>query len=108
GPAGSTLATATYVPPPPQEILECLAQWERFVNTRGQIPELIQCAIMHEHFEAIHPFLDGNGRIGRLLITLFLIERGRLSKPLLYLPSYMKENKRDYYALLQRTRTDGN
>jgi len=88
-------------------MLECLAQWERFVNTRDQMPELIQCAIMHENFEAIHPFLDGNGRIGRLLITLFLIERGRLSKPLLYLSSYIEDHKRDYYDLLQRIRTEG-
>ena len=107
GPPGSSLATATYVPPPPDEMLECLAQWERLVNTRAEMLELIQCAIMHEHFEAIHPFLDGNGRIGRLLITLFLIERGRLSKPLLYLSSYIEAHKRDYYDLLQRIRTEG-
>ncbi len=107
GPAGSTLADATYVPPPPQEMLECLAQWERFVHDRDTMPELIQCAIMHEHFEAIHPFLDGNGRIGRLLITLFLMERNRLSKPLLYLSSYIESHRRDYYDLLQRIRTDG-
>jgi Fic family protein len=71
------------------------------------MPELIQCALVHEHFEAIHPFLDGNGRIGRLLITLFLIERERLSKPLLYLSSYIEETKDDYYGLLQRIRTHG-
>jgi Fic family protein len=100
--------TATYVPPPPDpEMHECFKHWEIFVNTRGQMPELIQCALLHEHFEAIHPFLDGNGRIGRLLITLFLIERGRLSKPLLYFSSYIEQNKSDYYALLQRIRTHG-
>jgi len=107
GPPGSTLADATYVPPPPDEMLECLSHWERFVNERGKLPDLIQCAIVHEHFEAIHPFLDGNGRIGRLLITLFLMERNRLSKPLLYLSSYIEAHKRDYYDLLQRIRTDG-
>lgn len=107
GPPGSTLATATYVPPPPDEMMECLKHWERFVNERGTLPDLIQCAILHEHFEAIHPFLDGNGRIGRLLITLFLMERNRLSKPLLYLSSYIEQHKRDYYDLLQRIRTDG-
>jgi Fic family protein len=108
GPSGSTLITATYVPPPPDEMHECLKHWENFVNARGAMPELVQCAIMHEHFEAIHPFLDGNGRIGRLLITLYLMERGRLSKPLLYLSSYIERHKRDYYQLLQAIRTDGN
>jgi Fic family protein len=78
------------------------------MNDRGKMPELVQCALIHEHFEAIHPFLDGNGRIGRLLITLFLIERGRLSKPLLYLSSYIEQHKTDYYALLQSIRTHGN
>jgi Fic family protein len=107
GPPGSTLADAVYVPPPPREMHDCLTHWERFINDRGSMPELIQCAIMHEHFEAIHPFLDGNGRIGRLLITLFLMERNRLSKPLLYLSSYIERHRREYYDLLQRIRTDG-
>ena len=95
GPPGSTLATATYVPPQPDQMHDCLKNWEQFVNARGAMPELVQCAIMHENFEAIHPFLDGNGRIGRLLITLYLIERGRLSKPLLYLSSYIEQHKQD-------------
>lgn len=82
GPAGSTLADAPYVPPPVDEMNTCLASWELFLQDRGNFPELIQCALLHEQFEAIHPFLDGNGRIGRLLITLFLIERGRLAQPL--------------------------
>jgi cell filamentation protein, protein adenylyltransferase len=108
GPPGSTLADATYVPPPPDpEMHECLKHWERFVNDRGHMPELIQCALMHEQFEAIHPFLDGNGRIGRLLITLFLIERERLSKPLLYLSSYIEQTRDEYYTLLQRISTHG-
>jgi len=108
GPPGSTLATATYVPPPPDlEMPECLHQWEIFVNQRGKMPELIQCALMHEHFEAIHPFLDGNGRLGRLLIPLFLIERGRLSKPLLYLSSYFEQSRNEYFTRLQRIRTHG-
>lgn len=108
GPPGSTLATATYVPPPHDpEMHECIKHWERFINLRDTLPELIQCALMHEHFEAIHPFLDGNGRIGRLLITLFLIERKRLSQPLLYLSAYIEQHKHDYYDLLQRVRTHG-
>lgn len=107
GPPGSTLADATYVPPPEPEMNECLKLWERFLHERSTMPEIIQCALIHEHFEAIHPFLDGNGRIGRLLITLFLIERGRLSKPLLYLSSHIEQHRADYYDLLQRIRTHG-
>lgn len=107
GPPGSNLSNALYVPPPPNEMLSCLKHWESFVNERDVLPDLVQCALMHEHFEAIHPFLDGNGRIGRLLITLFLIERGRLSKPLLYLSSHIERTKREYYDHLQRIRTDG-
>lgn len=78
GPSGSTIETAPYVPPPPEYLDDLLGDWERFLHKRNTLPDLIQCAIMHEQFEAIHPFLDGNGRLGRLLITLFLIERGRL------------------------------
>src|SRR2546425_3899908 len=107
GPPGSTPATAPYVPPPPEHMQEALADWERFLHERDKLPDLIQCALMHEQFEAIHPFLDGNGRVGRLLITLFLIERGRLSQPLLYLSAYIEAHRQDYYALLQRARTDG-
>lgn len=107
GRAGSTIMTATYVPPPPQEMMEALGQWERFLHEREAIPDLVQCALMHEQFEAIHPFLDGNGRVGRLLITLFLIERGRLSQPLLYLSEYIERHRQDYYDLLQRVRTHG-
>ena len=70
------------------------------------MPDLVHCALLHEQFEAIHPFLDGNGRVGRLLITLFLMERARLSQPLLYLSAYIEEHRQDYYALLQRVRTD--
>jgi Fic family protein len=107
GPAGSTINDAAYVPPPPDRMHDCLGAWERFVNQRDIMPDLVQCAILHEHFESIHPFIDGNGRIGRLLIPLFLIERGRLSKPLLYLSSYIEAHRRDYYDLLQAVRTDG-
>ena len=106
GPPGSTLATASYVPPPVAEMKDCLTAWERFVHMRDTMPDLVQCAIMHEHFEAIHPFIDGNGRVGRLLITLFLIERGRLSKPLLYLSSTIERRRREYYDLLMAIRTD--
>ncbi|MGH7407573.1 MAG: Fic family protein [Candidatus Methylomirabilales bacterium] len=107
GTPDSTLATATYVPPPPEQMMEALSHWEHFLHIRDRVPDLIQCALMHEQFEAIHPFLDGNGRIGRLLITLFLIERGRLSQPLLYLSAYFEAHRQRYYDGLQRVRTDG-
>ena len=107
GASSSDVHSAEYVPPPPELLMDVLSDWERFLNTSGEMPDLIQCAILHEQFEAIHPFLDGNGRMGRLLITLFLMERGRLSQPLLYLSSYIEPRRRDYYELLQRVRTDG-
>jgi Fic family protein len=107
GPAGSTPSTAPYVPPPPDRLMDVLSNWELFLHERGRFPDLIQCALMHEQFEAIHPFLDGNGRLGRLLITLFLIERGRLSQPVLYLSAYFEARRREYYEALQRVRTEG-
>ena len=107
GPPGSTLVTATYVPPPVPDMTEALGLWERFLNERDTMPVLVQCALMHEHFEAIHPFLDGNGRVGRLLITLFLVERERLSQPLLYLSAFIDAHRNDYYDALLRVRTEG-
>jgi Fic family protein len=85
----------------------CLANWEDFLQSRNHFPELIQCALLHEQFEAIHPFLDGNGRVGRLLITLFLIDRERLSLPLLYLSTYFEAHRQDYYTYLQKVKTEG-
>jgi len=107
GPPGSTPSTAPYVPPPPDEMMKVLREWELFLQERGKIPDLVHCALMHEQFEAIHPFLDGNGRVGRLLIILFLIERERLSQPLLYLSAYIEAHRQEYYDLLQRVRTHG-
>ncbi|HEY5112796.1 MAG TPA: Fic family protein [Coriobacteriia bacterium] len=107
GPPGSTLATATYVPPPVDEMNKALGDWELFLHDRTSLPDLVQCALMHEQFEAIHPFLDGNGRVGRLLITLFLTERSRLTQPLLYLSAYIEAHRSDYYDALLRVRTDG-
>src|SRR5437667_7037698 len=100
GPPGCTLATATYIPPPPPEMMACLEQWETFLHDRS-LPPLIQIALAHYQFEAIHPFLDGNGRVGRLLITLFLIERDILPAPLLYLSAFFEATRRDYYHRLQ-------
>jgi Fic family protein len=107
GPAGSTPATAVYVPPPPDRLMQCLADWEAFLRQRDLLPDLVQCGLMHEQFEAIHPFLDGNGRVGRLLISLFLSERGRLSQPLLYLSAFIEAHRQGYYDALQRVRTHG-
>jgi Fic family protein len=107
GPTGTNLMNAPYVPPPVDEMTELLSDWERYLHVRDQAPDLIQCAIMHQQFESIHPFLDGNGRVGRLLITLFLTERGRLSQPLLYLSDFVERHRSDYYDMLQRVRTHG-
>lgn len=107
GPAGSTPVTAAFVPPPAEELMNCLGDWENFLHLQDVIPDLIQCAMMHVQFETIHPFLDGNGRVGRLLITFFLMQRGRLSEPLLYLSAFIDAHKGDYYDLLQRVRTHG-
>jgi Fic family protein len=107
GAVGSALETAVYVPPPPEHLMATLGAWESFLHGRDRVPDLVQCALMHEQFEAIHPFLDGNGRVGRLMITLFLIERGRLPQPLLYLSAYLERHRREYYDWLQAVRTDG-
>jgi Fic family protein len=107
GTRGSRIETATFVPPPPDRLPACLDAWERFLHERHTLPDLIQCALMHAHFETLHPFADGNGRVGRLLVTLFLVERQRLPQPLLYLSAYIEANKVEYYERLQRTRTHG-
>lgn len=108
GAAGATPDTAAFVPPLPEHLPELLADWERFVNEDGKTyPALIQAALMHYQFETIHPFLDGNGRIGRLLINLQLMDRGRLAQPLLYLSSYFEANRQDYYRYLQGVRETG-
>jgi Fic family protein len=99
GPAGCTLDTATYVPPPPDELMDCLGAWERFLHDEA-LPPLVHAALAHSQFEAIHPFLDGNGRVGRLLITLLLIERDVLPAPLLYLSAYFEATREEYYARL--------
>jgi Fic family protein len=107
GPPGATQATAPYVPPPVTELPEALAAFETFLQERGRLPDLIQCAMLHAQFESIHPFVGGNGRLGRLLIMLFLIERERLTRPLLYLSAFLEGRRDEYYALLQRVRTHG-
>ncbi len=107
GPPGATLATATYVAPPVPEMLAALEAWDGFLHERETLPDLLQCALLHEQFETIHPFVGGNGRLGRLLITLFLIDRRRLTRPLLYLSAFFEGHRDEYYRCLQRVRTHG-
>ena len=99
GPPGCTLNDATYVPPPPMELMTCLDAWERFLYD-DTVPPLIHAALVHSQFEAIHPFLDGNGRVGRLLITLLLVSRDIIPSPLLYLSAYFEATRDEYYARL--------
>jgi Fic family protein len=106
GPAGCAPANATYIPPPPNEMLEALGELERFLHDRS-LPPLVQAALVHYQFEAIHPFLDGNGRIGRLLIILFLLERKVLPAPLLHLSAFFEATRREYYALLRQVTEEG-
>ncbi|MGC8855144.1 MAG: Fic family protein [Halothiobacillaceae bacterium] len=107
GPAGCTLREATFVPPPPHEVPRALADLERFLHSESQLPVLIQVGLAHAQFETIHPFLDGNGRIGRLLITFLLTQRKRLAKPVLYLSHYFKRHRAEYYDRLQAVRDAG-
>ena len=105
---GSRPANALFVPPPPTEMEQCLDTLERFMHEEGsRLPALIKAGLLHVQFETIHPFLDGNGRIGRLLITLYLCINGVLRKPLLYLSLYLKTHRADYYRLLQEVREHG-
>ena len=97
GSPGGTLNEATFVPPPVPEMQETLDKLEKFIHTNTVLPPLVQLALIHYQFEAIHPFLDGNGRIGRLLITLFLCERELLSNPLLYLSAFFERHREEYY-----------
>ena len=107
GPPGSTLQSASFVPPPPDALAEALADWKRFANEEPDMPLLVQDALLHVQFETIHPFLDGNGRLGRLMLVLFLIVRGRRTAPLLYLSAGIEHQRERYYDALRTTRTDG-
>lgn len=101
GQAGCTLKDARYVPPPPDALGDCLKQWEAYLH-EAEEPVLIACALMHYQFEAIHPFLDGNGRIGRLMISLLLCERKALPSPMLYLSAFFDATRAEYYEALSR------
>jgi len=107
GPGGCTLAEATFVPPPPHELMPALDQFERFLHERGNLPALVHCSLAHAQFETIHPFIDGNGRVGRLLITFLLCEQGVLQRPLLYLSYYLKLHRAQYYDRLMAVRLEG-
>jgi Fic family protein len=100
GPPGSTLMEAVYVPPPPQEMVEALGEFEKYLHAPSGLPPLIRIALVHYQFEAIHPFLDGNGRIGRLLISLLLCSEGLVPQPLLYISAFFERQRADYYRHL--------
>ena len=105
---GTRPGNALFVPPPTTELDACLSALERFMHEdESRLPALIKAGLMHVQFETIHPFLDGNGRIGRLLVTLYLCLNGVLHKPLLYLSLYLKTHRADYYRLLQEVRENG-
>ena len=105
---GTRPGNAHFVPPPAEHLDDCLGALERYLHTTDeQMPALVRAALVHVQFETIHPFLDGNGRVGRLLITLMLMQAGVLKAPLLYLSLYFKANRADYYDNLQRVRTHG-
>jgi len=108
GPPGCTLNEASYVPPPSHEALEAMGALERYFHDKERLPILVDCALIHYQFETIHPFLDGNGRMGRLLITFYLCWKGVLHKPLLYLSYYFKKNRQEYYDRLNMVRETGN
>ncbi len=97
GPPGCTLADATFVPPPPDRLPEALSAFEKYLHARSDLPPLVRLALIHYQFEAIHPFLDGNGRVGRLLITLLLCMEGIVPGPLLFLSAYFERHRDDYY-----------
>jgi len=107
GPSGSTPATAAFVPPPPEMVPEALGALEQFLHRDDGIPLLLKIALAHAQFETIHPFLDGNGRCGRLLVTFLLCEGGALHKPVLYLSHYFKHHRQEYYDRLQAVRDAG-
>lgn len=107
GSSGDRPDTAPFVPPPVDHLAGCLADWERYANERPPVPVLVQCGLLHYQFETIHPFLDGNGRLGRLLIVLFLVSRARLPQPLLYISRFFEDNRAEYYDRLQGVRERG-
>jgi Fic family protein len=107
GPPGCTLNEAVFVPPPPQEVVAQMGKLEKFFYDKQPMPPLVKAALIHYQFETIHPFIDGNGRIGRLLITFYLTWTGILERPLLYLSYYFKKHRQEYYDWLMKVREEG-
>jgi Fic family protein len=107
GPGGAPLSMATFVPPPPHEVPAALGALEQFLHAKDDLPPLVRIALAHVQFETIHPFLDGNGRVGRLLITFLLVEQRILRHPVLYLSHFFKANRSEYYDRLQAVRDRG-
>lgn len=107
GPLRASLMEATFIPPPPDEMMKAMGDLEKFIHDKKPMPPLIKSALIHCQFETIHPFLDGNGRIGRLLITFHLCWEKILSRPLLYLSYYFKRNRQEYYDRLNMVRETG-
>ncbi len=108
GDQGSTLKNARYIPPSPENMLEAMSDLEKYMNAENNLHLLIRAALIHYQFETIHPFLDGNGRIGRLLITLFLMEKKVLNTPALYISYFLKKNRVEYYDRMTEVREKGN
>ena len=108
GSAGSTIKTARYIPPNPEDMVDAMSSLEKYINSEDDTDTLIKVALIHYQFETIHPFLDGNGRIGRLLIILFLMERKILTTPALYISYFLKKNRIEYYDRMTEVRTKGN
>lgn len=104
---GSSPANARFVPPPASELPQTLSDFEKYLNLQHDLPPLVQCALLHYQFETLHPFNDGNGRVGRLLITLYLVSKGVLDQPVLYLSAYLKIHQQEYYDRLQQVRRNG-
>ncbi len=107
GGQGSTLKNATYIPPNPEDMVLAISDLEKFFHEEDDLDPLIRAALIHYQFETIHPFLDGNGRIGRLLITLYLMETGMLSSPSLYISCFLKQNRVEYYDRMSEVRRTG-
>lgn len=108
GGQGSTLKNASFIPPTPEDMATAISDMEKYMNNDDDIDILVRAALIHYQFETIHPFLDGNGRIGRLLITLFLMEKGVLSTPALYISYFLKRNRIEYYDRMSEVRRNGN
>lgn len=105
---GTSPANARFVPPPPDAMQEALNLFEHYMHQEDSLPPLVRCGLLHYQFETIHPFNDGNGRVGRLLVTLYLVWKGVLDEPMLYLSAYLKAHQQEYYDRLTQVRVDGN